>query len=61
MPLYEFYCHRCSDTFERILRSDFQVTPECPKCGDGSTEKVINFGGSFEITGDGVYKPGKHY
>lgn len=61
MALYEFYCPECDNTFERILRSDYQIEPECPLCGCGKTERLLSTNTSFEITGEGVYKPGKHY
>lgn len=61
MPLYEFRCPDCGEEFEKLLRHDFTVNPECSKCGCGKTEKKLSTGTSFSITGEGVYKPGTHY
>lgn len=32
MPLYEYACSRCSESFEELV-STTDSTPECPTCG----------------------------
>ena len=32
MPLYEYACGRCAESFEELV-SNTEATPECPTCG----------------------------
>lgn len=59
MPLYTYKCPECEYVFDK-LQSYNGLPPECPKCGAGKTEKQLTTGGAFQITGEGVYKPGMH-
>ena len=37
MPVYEYICNACSETFEKILMISNRKSPEkepCPKCGE---------------------------
>ena len=56
MPLYEYQCKSCSNTFE--LRQKFSDAPasECPACG-GAVEKLISQSG-FALKGSGWYGDG---
>lgn len=56
MPLYEYECKSCNNTFE--LRQKFSDAPasECPKCG-GPVEKLISQSG-FSLKGGGWYGDG---
>lgn len=56
MPLYEYRCNSCNDTFE--LRQKFSDPPAsaCPSCG-GAVEKLISQSG-FALKGDGWYGDG---
>ena len=56
MPLYEYQCKSCNNTFE--LRQKFSDPPasECPTCG-GEVEKLISQSG-FSLKGQGWYGDG---
>ena len=56
MPLYEYQCKSCDNTFE--LRQKFSDAPasECPACG-GEVEKLISQSG-FALKGKGWYGDG---
>ncbi|MBJ6749570.1 FmdB family zinc ribbon protein [Geomonas anaerohicana] len=56
MPLYEYQCKSCNNTFE--LRQKFSDAPasECPACG-GPVEKLISQSG-FSLKGGGWYGDG---
>lgn len=56
MPLYEYQCKKCNDTFE--LRQKFSDPPasSCPSCG-GEVEKLISQSG-FALKGQGWYTDG---
>ena len=43
MPIYEYKCADCADTFEIMTsRSQRQKHPACSKCGGHSTERVMS-------------------
>ena len=45
MPLYEYRCPDCGETFEKIVRfSDADKMPVCPNCGEKNTRKLISAG-----------------
>ena len=56
MPLYEYQCKSCNNTFE--LRQKFSDPPAsaCPACG-GEVEKLISQSG-FALKGQGWYGDG---
>ena len=56
MPLYEYRCTKCENTFE--LRQKFSDAPAstCPSCG-GEVEKLISQSG-FALKGKGWYGDG---
>lgn len=41
MPLYEFYCISCGNSFEDILQWN-ENAPSCPICHSEKTEKIIS-------------------
>lgn len=43
MPVYEYRCNSCGETFE-ILRSfkDEETEVKCPKCGAGDVSRVYS-------------------
>jgi putative FmdB family regulatory protein len=53
MPLYEYYCKDCRDTFEKMVRfSDADKPVVCPSCESTETRKIISlFASSGFITG----------
>ncbi len=43
MPIYEYKCKSCDETFESyrgLLDSDSNV--KCPKCGSGNLQRVLS-------------------
>ena len=42
MPVYEYRCHRCASTYEKLVRgADRADTAACPECGRPGT-KVLS-------------------
>jgi putative FmdB family regulatory protein len=56
MPLYEYQCVSCGETFE--VRQKFSDAPltQCKACG-GPLKKLISHSG-FALKGDGWYQQG---
>ncbi|GFE59142.1 FmdB family zinc ribbon protein [Geobacter sp. AOG1] len=56
MPVYEYQCTACNNTFE--LRQKFSDEPatECPACG-GAVKKLIS-NTAFSLKGGGWYTEG---
>ncbi len=45
MPLYEYKCTKCDNTFEQVLSlENYDKKQDCPKCGQKS-KKLISLGG----------------
>lgn len=40
MPMYEFACQQCGQTFEELVSGDEH--PACPQCGSAKTEKLLS-------------------
>ncbi len=55
MPLYQFECLSCGNTFELIQKID-SSNPECPECR-GETRRLISKS-SFRLKGGGWGKDG---
>jgi len=46
MPVYEYQCKACGETFDLFVRSATQRTePACPKCGSTKVEKAVSLFG----------------
>lgn len=54
MPLYEFYCPQCQETFEELASP--HEAPVCPRCG-GATERRMSAPSPLK-TGAFPFKPG---
>lgn len=49
MPLYQYKCRHCDESFERRLRMSQSGEPQaCPECGSDETRKLL---GSFAVGG----------
>jgi putative FmdB family regulatory protein len=60
MPLYEYKCEACQETFEEIVTlKEYDKLPPCPKCKSKQTKKLIS-AGRFDLTGDGWFQGGFH-
>lgn len=54
MPIYEYACPHCSETFEEWLKSDDESSAHpCPKCGQSAQRLISNT--SFILKGGGWY------
>ena len=43
MPLYEYVCYECGDSFEKLRRmSDDDRDLKCPACGSPKIERVLS-------------------
>jgi len=43
MPLFEFECNNCNNSFEDLVRSDGEIEDIiCPFCGSSSAQKKIS-------------------
>jgi putative FmdB family regulatory protein len=43
MPLYEYNCPDCGETFERLRRmQDADRELDCPKCGSGEVKRLLS-------------------
>ena len=41
MPLYEYHCSECDQTFEKMMRfSELDLVPECPNCHSRETQQA---------------------
>lgn len=40
MPIYEYACRDCGDSFEALVRSD--TTVQCPKCHSEQLDKLLS-------------------
>lgn len=56
MPLYDYACFKCNITEEHLV-SNSDVIVCCDKCDD-QMDKQISASYSFNLKGDGFYKPG---
>ncbi len=42
MPIYEYTCRACGQTFERLMRSHREPAPDCPSCGRPGPQKQFS-------------------
>jgi len=47
MPLYDYRCEDCGESFEELMRLNDTRTPPCPKCKSERTEKQVSLVGGF--------------
>ena len=54
MPLYEYFCAECSDTFETIRPAAHADAPvACPSCQATSPQRVLSLVASSVMKGNG--------
>ncbi len=52
MPVYEYQCKACGETFDLFVRSATQrKEPQCPHCGSTEVQKAISL---FGVGGSGA-------
>lgn len=42
MPIYEYQCNACDNTFEHLARSSQSSAPACPRCGARNPKKQFS-------------------
>ncbi len=52
MPIYEFKCSGCDETFEVLVLRPVDRTEPCPNCGSAETEKLLSVTSSIISQGD---------
>jgi putative FmdB family regulatory protein len=58
MPLFDFTCKNCSNTFEVFKKYSNKDEPvACPACNSFETDRVVS-GLNFQLSGNGWYKDG---
>jgi putative FmdB family regulatory protein len=54
MPIYEYLCTDCGETFEKMVRfSEAGLAPACPKCTSKETHKKLSTIASFGVSSSG--------
>lgn len=53
MPIYEYFCPKCEETFEEFQSNFEERDAECPECGCASKRQISNT--SFILKGSGWY------
>ncbi len=49
MPLYEYHCVKCGETFEKLVSlRDRTKAPACPECSSKKVERLVS---SFAVGG----------
>ena len=54
MPIYEYKCENCHDTFEILQKVNENPLTECILCHEGPVKKLISVS-SFVLKGAGFY------
>ena len=54
MPIYEFLCTDCQDSFEQIMSFAAVQDPACPACGSGHTRRKMS-APAIHFKGSGFY------
>lgn len=55
MPIYEFECSACGDTFERLQKLADPDPSTCPKCGAARVKRRLT-APAFRLAGKGWYE-----
>jgi putative FmdB family regulatory protein len=55
MPIYEFECTECGDTFERLQKLSDADPTDCPKCGAPRVKRKLT-APAFRLAGSGWYE-----
>jgi len=54
MPIYEYKCEHCGDTFEVLQKFNENPLTECILCHEGPVKKLMSVS-SFVLKGSGFY------
>lgn len=42
MPIYEYKCDKCGNSFEHLAQNASAPAPKCPKCGATKPKKLLS-------------------
>ncbi|WP_027390731.1 FmdB family zinc ribbon protein [Chrysiogenes arsenatis] len=56
MPIYEYTCHECGKTFEKIEKMDAPKETACVTCS-GTAHRILSLA-AFSLKGSGWYSDG---
>jgi len=56
MPIYEYKCSKCEDSFEKILGFNAPLPSECELCGAKNSINKLISAPSFRLKGGGWYE-----
>ena len=42
MPIYEYLCSGCSDTFEELVSTSVADNVSCPNCGETAVTRLLS-------------------
>jgi putative FmdB family regulatory protein len=42
MPIYEYLCAGCSETFEELVSTSGESAVRCPDCGDAAVTRLLS-------------------
>ncbi len=55
MPLVDYACPKCKQTYEALQKTTEPQEHACPSCG-GKMEKQLSVGTAFQLKGDGWFR-----
>lgn len=58
MPIYEYQCKTCGNSFEKLFFKGDDEQVVCPECGDDKVKKLLSAGSFMHKTGIGVCSAG---
>ena len=42
MPIYEYLCSGCSESFEELVSASTEADVRCPSCGDAAVTRLLS-------------------
>jgi putative FmdB family regulatory protein len=42
MPIYEYLCSGCSESFEELVAASDESSVRCPSCGDAAVTRLLS-------------------
>ncbi len=55
MPIYEYQCHGCGETFEALRKLSDPPLDACRLCGEGDVRRLVS-APAFRLKGEGWYE-----
>jgi putative FmdB family regulatory protein len=57
MPIYEFQCDTCDNTFEKLVFRSDEENFDCPKCGGKKVSRLLSATSFMSGSGLGACSP----